>query len=329
MTTKEHYQRVARTLGQKSSAEKVLQALYAEGISVIVLKGLTLSERVYAEPHHRMMGDVDFLVRKADFQKAANIIKSLGYTFSADDKGYTPEFAELYMGEVTYSKGFVFIDLHWSLTAMGWYRRTTNFDLKQMWDAAIKSKIGNALAYHLSPMDEVIHLCYHTAVHHGLSHGPGYRDILRVLQVERDNLDWDQLVVRARNWRVSAAVWSALSVLRQMDATAVSEEVLDKFQLPKWRQFFLIPMINRLQTGEQVLTSGTMRFLGILLVDRLWDFIPAFFSGLFPGKLWLKTRFNLTDSQAYMKQFIYPISVLLNGLKALQNLQSVHHRGKN
>jgi hypothetical protein len=329
MTDDQRYQHIARALGQKAAAEKVLHALSAEGIPVIVLKGLTLRERVYAEPHQREMGDVDFLVRKADFKKAASTIQTLGYTFSSGDKGYTPEFTELYMGEVSYQKGFVFIDLHWSLTAMGWYRRTTNFDLNQMWDAALPTKIGEAPAYRFCPVDEVIHLCYHTAVHHALAHEPGYRDIRNVIQVECDSIDWDLLIERARTWRVSTAVWSALSVLRYMEESVVPEEVLSDLGVPGWRQLLLQPIIKRLQTEKQVFAAGTMRFLGVLLVDRLRDLVPAFIQGLFPGKLWLKTRFDFSDSQAFITQFTYPFTVIWNGLKALQNLHFTHPRGKN
>jgi len=57
-------------------------------------------------------------------------------------------------------------------------------------------------------------------VHHGLAHPHGIApfrnggDILGVLRVERDNLDWSVLTERARAWRVSVAVWAALKVAR-------------------------------------------------------------------------------------------------------------------
>ncbi|MDF1515348.1 MAG: nucleotidyltransferase family protein [Anaerolineae bacterium] len=316
----DRYMRIARTLGQRASAEKVLNALAAEGIPVIVFKGLTLRERVYDTPHQRMMHDLDFLVRQADFEKAAHIIQSLGYAFTPGDKEYTFEFARRYMGEVQYRKGFVYIDLHWSLTAMGWYRLTTNFNLEQLWERAVPTKIGGAPACRLCTVDEIIHLCYHTAVHHGLAHGPSYRDIQGVLRVQGEGVDWLELAQCARNWRVSTAVWSALSVLRNQDAAVVPGVVLADFGVPKWRRALLKPIINRVQKREQMLTSGTMRFMAVLLVDRWRDLPAALLKGLFPGKQWLKTRFDLPDSQVIGKLVSYPFEVIWNGVRAVLTL---------
>jgi hypothetical protein len=97
---------------------------------------------------------------------------------------------------------------------MSWFRATTAFDLDGLWARAVPTEIAGAPALRLCPEDEVIHLCYHTAVHHGLAHPHGVRDILGVLRVECDNLNWFVLAERARAWRVSVAVWAALKVAR-------------------------------------------------------------------------------------------------------------------
>ncbi len=270
------------------------------------------------------MHDLDFLVKQDDFKRAASVIQKLGYTFSKDDFEYTPEFAELFMGEIPYRKGFVVIDLHWSLTAMGWYRRTTNFNLENMWENAVLTTVGNTNTLRLCLEDELIHLCYHTAVHHGLAHGPGYRDIHGLLELERDSIDWGRLAERARSWRVRIAVWSAFAVVRTFDADAVPVSVMDDLGVPKWRQAVLRPMIERVQNGNRVLASGSMRFLGLLLVDRMRDLPFVLFRGLFPGRLWLKMRFNLSDFGAFWRQLTYPLAVLWNGIKAIRIVRTNH-----
>ena len=126
----------------------------------------------------------------------------------------------------------------------------------------------------------MIHLCYHTAVHHGLAHPHGYRDILGVIRVEQENLDWLVLVERARAWRVSVAVWAALSVARitnyelritNQEEDLIPEWALEALRVPRWRQWALRPFVRRAAGGRAVLVSGTMRFLGVLVVDRVRD----------------------------------------------------------
>ena len=60
-----------------------------------------------------------------------------------------------------------------------------------------------------------------------------------------------------------------------------------------------------------------MRFLGILLVDNLWDLPGVILRGMFPGAHWLELRFDLTKRQAFRRQFSYPFEILLHGIGAL------------
>jgi hypothetical protein len=69
--------------------------------------------------------------------------------------------------------------------------------------------------------------------------------------------------------------------------------------------------------GEAALVSGTMRFLGVLLVDRVRGLPGVVLRGLFPGQRWLQLRFDLSPHQAFLRQFTYPLYVLVRGAGAL------------
>ena len=160
------------------------------------------------------MQDVDMLVRRRDWERAEALLLFNGYGVDSDGCDWTADFAREFMGESNYRLNVMVVDLHWHLVAMSWFRATTAFDLDGLWVRAIPTEIAGAPALRLCPEDEILHLCYHTAIHHGLAHPHGVRDILGVLRVERDNLDWSVLVERARAWQVSVAVWAALTVAR-------------------------------------------------------------------------------------------------------------------
>ena len=83
-----------------------------------------------------------------------------------------------------------------------------------------------------------------------------------------------------------------------------------------WRQRLLQPFVRRAMTGEAALVSGTMRFLGVLLVDRVWDLPGVVLRGLFPGRRWLQLRYDLSPLQAFWRQFTYPLQVLAHGTGA-------------
>ena len=308
-----HYARTARFALQTHATAQLLQACAAAQMPVIVFKGLALRGRVYAAPEQRVASDLDLLVRRADWEQADALLHVLGYTVSPDNHDWTTDFTREFMGETPYRQGAMVVDLHWHLTAMSWFRQTTAFDLPGLWARALPTTIVGAPALRLCPEDEVLHLCYHTAVHHGLAHPHGCRDILGVIRVEQENLDWAVLAERARAWRVSVAVWAALSVARitnyelritNQEEDLIPEWALEALRVPRWRQWALRPFVRRAAGGRAVLVSGTMRFLGVLLVDRLRDLPGVVLRGLFPGKRWLQLRYNLSSQQAFWRQGI-------------------------
>ncbi len=342
----EKYQRLAQFVLQETAVAGILRGFHTHQIPVIALKGLALLGRVYPQPGQRPMYDVDLLVYTHDLVRAEKVLEASGYNFSDEGLGLTPAFQREFMGETVYRKGSMVVELHQHLVAMSWFRHTTRLDLKGLWERALPPDVNGAPALRLCPEDEVLHLCYHTAIHHGLTHSHGYRDILGVLRLEQDRFDWTVLAERARAWRVSVAVWAALSVARGKGQEArgkkqelrimnhesrvadnrkelIPESAINALSVPRWRQRLLRPFVQQAASGQTALISGSMRFLGVLLVDRLRDLPGVLSHGLFPGRRWLQLRYDLSPRQAFWRQFTYPLQVLARGAGAL--VQAVVH----
>ncbi|HNT75170.1 MAG TPA: nucleotidyltransferase family protein [Anaerolineae bacterium] len=341
------YTQLAKTTLQLAHVSQLLRLFHQANLPLILIKGIALVERVYPAAEQRSMQDIDVLVRRADFERAAVLLQTHGYQFSNKASLWNEAFAREFMGNVAYNKTGVAFDVHWHPVTMSWFRATTAFDLDGLWSRAIPTEIAGAPALRLCPEDEILHLCYHTAVHHGLTHPHGVRDILGVLRVERDTLNWAVLAERARAWRVSVAVWAALNVARSKmqdargkgqearnsqpgtrnsqlatrnshhAAELIPEYALDALRVPRWRQRLLRPFVQRAMAGQAAMVSGTMRFLGVLLVDRARDLPAMVWRGLFPGRRWLQLRYDLSPRQAFWRQFAYPLEVLARGAGAL------------
>lgn len=310
-----HYEAVAQTQLQITAAAQILQTLAEIKVLAILLKGIALVDHVYKVPGERTMGDIDLLIRRQDLPIAEAALCSQGYTFSDEDRGFTPEFAREFMAEVPYSKGTVFIELHWHLVTMQWYRQTTALDIEGMWDRAVPAKIGTASALRLCPEDQVIHLCLHTAVQNSLVYPKGYRDIIKVVQAEEVN--WSVLAQRARAWQVSTACWAALTVTRALADDVIPNGVLEALSVTRWRRRLLQRFIGSARAGHSLMAVGGKRFLAVLLVDR-WQGLPGMiWHGLFPGRRWLQTRFALSDRATRWRQATYPLTILVQGLQAL------------
>ena len=307
---------LAKETAQLAEIARVLHVFHYQGIPSIALKGAALIGRVY-QSGSRPMSDIDLLLRRENLDRAERLLQRLGYRFLLDSAGDTPAFARTYMGQVPYCRGPVTIELHHQLVASRWLREIILIDEDGIWERALPMEIDGALTLRLGVEDEIIHLCLHTAVHHGLAHQQGYKDIICVAQAEAANVDWTVLAHRARAWRVSVSCWAALSVTNKLAKGTVPQEALEALQVPTWRQWALRSFIASAVPGRPALVSGRMRFLGVLLVDRIRDLPKVVYRGLFPGRRWIETRFGLSPRAARWRQVTYPLEVLLRGCQAV------------
>ena len=106
------------------------------------------------------------------------------------------------------------------------------------------------------------------------------------------------------------------------EAELIPEAALDALRVPRWRQALLAPFVQQAMTGEAALVSGTMRFLGVLLVDRAsasawatsaWGCFPVS-AGCNCAMIFPLEAFWRRQSAA---SFTYPLQVLARGVGAL------------
>ena len=316
--TKKQYIQAAYDLAQRHEASRIFSAFDAAGIRVIGLKGIILKNDIYAASERRPMYDIDVLVRYKDIEHAEEVLRELGYEFLSDGD-YNVEFARKFMGEIPYQKGGVIIELHWHLVSMTWNRRATRFDIDAMWERVKETERYGAPVLRFALEDEIVYLCYHLAVPHSLWHPSSTKDLYRLLKKNAERLDWTLIVSRAKAWHIRVACWAALKNLQMQTDANIPDQTMAAFQVPKWRQKLIkSTMPSDEQTGS-VLESGHKRFLGILLVDDLLSLPSVLFGGMFPGRQWLKTRYNLSNGESYLRQVTYPFEVFFQAVKALRS----------
>ncbi len=151
------YTQLAKTTLPLAHVSELLRLFQQAGLPLILLKGIALLERVYPAAEQRPMQDIDVLVRRADFERAAALLQTHGYQFSNKASLWNEAFAREFMGNVAYSKAGVAFDVHWHPVTMSWFRLTTAFDLAGLWTRAIPTEIAGAPALHLCLEDEVLH----------------------------------------------------------------------------------------------------------------------------------------------------------------------------
>lgn len=199
-----------RSLQQQAGLVRVYQALQAAGIRFLVLKGAALAYWLYAQPHHRLITDIDLLVAdRAQAQRALAALQPLGYQpCTALAEVHDQEWAFFHADALT-------VDLHWDLFNSSLL--SGRFSFAELWAERL-SLPGLPGVHALGPVHALINACGHRASNlpYAGARGVQRADCLRwlwdvhVLAESLSTGQWQQLCAMAADKRLSTVLAEAL-----------------------------------------------------------------------------------------------------------------------
>jgi hypothetical protein len=200
-------------------AVPMLGALQQAGIRTLVLKGGALGPLHYADLGARSMGDLDVVVPYGRAREAIVEFQRHGWVTPHAEAP-----AELVGTRPSVSfedPGARCIELHWHAT---WHTAAD----EAFWSGAVPLTLAGAETLTLNPADQILHACVH-----GLSHGPQrmthllwIADALTVIRSAGSTVDWARIETQARAWRLTVALTTMLTYLRDELDAAVPEDFL-------------------------------------------------------------------------------------------------------
>ena len=101
----------------ETAAEQVARDLQDIGIVPIFLKGISTSNEFYAPPYHRVMADLDILVRDSEVDLVMSKIGTLGYEISGDQWRVYQEIGHHHLPEARHPDTGICIEVHTGLFA--------------------------------------------------------------------------------------------------------------------------------------------------------------------------------------------------------------------
>jgi putative nucleotidyltransferase-like protein len=305
----------------------VLTALRQAGIPVIVLKGAHLAKAVYGNIALRPMGDLDLLVKAADLSRAAAALRDLGYAAeaygpsAAGQEGKRPPDAELAGGPGHHLPPFVrpgaaAAEVHWTLahTALA-----LEIDLDGLWARAQPVVLGGAPTLGLGPVDLLLHQCLHAGEHHGFRIGlRPFCDVAQILRHCRAELAWDEVRLRARQWRTANGVYMTLRLLGGLLEPPVPEAVLAALRPPdfdeNWeieadRQFHALDFgaVRHHLTARKP-AYGSSRFIQLMGRKPLRAKVGILRQALFPSRAEMGERYRL-PAHSRRVYLLYPVRI--------------------
>jgi len=247
--------------------EALAGELRTAGVEVIAHKGGALAPLLYPRIEDRPMVDIDVIFRPREWRRVRDTVVSRGYRLPA---GAHEEFwLENYFNLCVVSPQTppTSFDLHWSLTQEGRYRIET----EDLFARAVPYDFGDARLLRLSNEDMLLSLFLHLAYHYFEAHLIWLYDMKLV--IERWEIDWEVLLIRAREWGLMTVVAFNFAFLEKIFPGLVPAGVADRARPAALRRLLARPLLSgsprHLFRGEDVRFNQFV--LGLLAIDRPAD----------------------------------------------------------
>jgi hypothetical protein len=185
---------------------KILRALKAADVPVIVLKGACLAEAVYGNVALRSMGDVDFLVKKGDMVKAVQVLGPLGYSAGYDFQVENERSVHRHLPPLRGPQKLP-IEVHWTILGFTDFDTPDEKEIVKIWERARPLVVEGTPCLMLAPEDLLLHLCIHISRQNLFNMRlRGFLDLSKVVAYYGHSINWDVMQQRACHWRVDRAV---------------------------------------------------------------------------------------------------------------------------
>jgi len=215
---------------------KIIQLLNNNNISVIALKGPTLSMLAYNDITLRQYGDLDILVHSDYVYKAAHIISNNNYTPDNSLEFFTNKTllevsSDLGLRNI---KNNTYIELHWKL-----FRKKLSIlsDTMHIYDKYTTVHIQNYPIKTLNTELLLVYLCAHGSKHM-------WERISWILDIDRiinntENLKWDTVIYNAKQMKTLNMLLLGLHLSSKFFDTKIPDTINN---LIADKQYIIIPL---------------------------------------------------------------------------------------
>lgn len=253
----------ARYLLQRALTERVSRILDCDGISHAIIKGASLRERYYPEPHLRPTADIDLWVGPEHRDAALRALCKAGLR-----PGIT---AATVSHECTLTDHRVDFDLHWHPLRPG---RAAHAGVERLRSDLV---VEDGLPL-LGREAELALLLIHPAI---AKHVNGREArLIRVIDLDRalraEGIDWDHTLRLIRDCGLATAAWATLHWLRALMDTPVPADFVRALEPAPWRRAYLGLWIDHRLTARLARVPGLVQgAFSLMLQDRPGDAVRA------------------------------------------------------
>jgi hypothetical protein len=190
----------------------LLKELSNHGVKVAILKGIYFAESLYHNPYYKKMNDIDVLIEKNDVHLVLETLKKLKYFSAGELLGKSAE------NQVDISHHLppffsrdlnVMIGFRWEFVSPS---NNIKLNYQDIWSRAKNFNFYGANCYHLTPEDNLLHLCIHLSLYKS-----GVKEVADIYNlILNNNINWTHFESQLKDKECFQRVLSALTISQKM-----------------------------------------------------------------------------------------------------------------
>ena len=260
-----YYRNLRQNIRTLKSGKRILDALRAASISAAPIDGWAVMGgpfRYYEDPGSRPLESLELMVRESERERAESVLANIGFQRVAEPRDSELSFRN---GD---SDPDLHLDLRWGWQGSGRSNEPISISGDQFLDRLCDTTV---LGYHRPARITNLVVASIRAATHTVGRWIWLDDIHRVITAVPMN--WDELVMIARRWRVRAPVYASLVATRELLGTPIPREVLRRLSPGPIRRVLL----NRSLVASQGKgdSCSAARAARLLLGDSWWEVARA------------------------------------------------------
>ena len=317
-----YHTEMLQNLYLEHALQDMLHVFNEAKIPLLLFKGPALAYHYYPQPQLRTYHDIDVLIWPADLGRAHDLLVRQGFEFYEEfPSNATDETRSGYNYRLKQKESWLEIpvELH---TAPHASDIGSRFDVEALWKGAEATRLLDEPVLMMHHIDHLLYLCWHYRFH-GFTRLLWFYDIVMMARATQAEMDWTELVRRARKLNLGTTLYYLLlwcrdlfqvpipeRVFRMLRPPLVSRLVVERVAMPDAAK----SLVSSLQQPQRILAR---RFM----VDSSSDLLKAGARALFPSKATIGRRYmshsRLPSRLYFVFYFIHPWITLAKGVRPL------------
>lgn len=305
-----YYLTLSRGMVMYSVFRKAVETLKTNGIEVIALKGVYLAEMLYGDIALRQFSDIDLLIKEEDGAKSKTMLKKAGFKSSKSlDEVLEVKNNVLHYPPVILNN--VSVELHLRLHK---YSESYNIQTDSVWNNSIPTTIQGLELKVPDLIDMLIHVCVHLDKHfiYGDVAFTCFHDIVNLLDVFKDKLEWDKIKVRCTEYKCEAIVFKYLILVNYFYQVSLPDKIIKEYGSlisNKDKKLF-----TKYLGGYRSIFSLPVHLNAINFQDDPKNKMRYILAMLFPSKNFMTHTYKIKNPSLYWCYYPYRYWIGLKGL---------------